>query len=144
MGDQDIWGSAEELGFVTVSWVLDPGLIAPIRGGTPHSSYDGWPFRLAIEGGEGVRRKSVLRKLVGLGTWVVLTEWYLVDGDREVRAKPVHLSRWAAKALDEVRREKRNGMRRTGETRSAKELKGVRWRVIRNWENLPSKQKRTT
>lgn len=54
-----------------------------------------------------------------------------------------HLVGWATKALDEVRREGWNHLRRTGGAQAAKEFKGLRWMLLRNWENLSPKQKGT-
>ncbi len=54
-----------------------------------------------------------------------------------------HLVGWATDALDEVRREEWNRLRRTGGARAAKEFKGLRWMLLRNWENLSSAQKGT-
>jgi transposase len=47
-----------------------------------------------------------------------------------------HLITWATSALDEVRREEGNHLRRTGGAKAAKEFKGLRWLLLRNWENL--------
>jgi transposase len=52
-----------------------------------------------------------------------------------------HLIGWATKALDEVRREEWNNLRRNGGAAAAKEFKGLRWMLLRNWENLDSGQK---
>jgi transposase len=52
-----------------------------------------------------------------------------------------HLIGWATDALDEVRREEWNRLRRTGGAKAAKEFKGLRWMLLRNWENLTSPQK---
>lgn len=52
-----------------------------------------------------------------------------------------HVIGWATTALDEVRREQWNVLRRTGGASAAKELKGLRWVLLRNWENLSGKQK---
>jgi transposase len=54
-----------------------------------------------------------------------------------------HLIGWATSALDEVRREEWNHLRRTGGATAAKEFKGLRWMLLRNWENLTSAQKGT-
>ena len=54
-----------------------------------------------------------------------------------------HLIGWATTALDEVRREEWNKLRRNGGAKAAKEFKGLRWMLLRNWENLSSKQKGT-
>ncbi|MDA8185516.1 MAG: ISL3 family transposase [Actinomycetota bacterium] len=54
-----------------------------------------------------------------------------------------HLIGWATDALDDVRREEWNSLRRTGRAKAAKEFKGLRWMLLRNWENLTSKQKGT-
>lgn len=52
-----------------------------------------------------------------------------------------HLVSWATDALDEVRREEWNHLRRTVGAKVAKEFKGLRWMLLRNWENLTSAQK---
>ena len=52
-----------------------------------------------------------------------------------------HLIGWATDALDEMRREQWNRLRRTGGAKTAKEFKGLRWMLLRNWENLSSAQK---
>jgi transposase len=54
-----------------------------------------------------------------------------------------HLVSWATDALDEVRREEWNRLRRTGGAKAAKQFKGLRWLLLRNWENLSSGQKGT-
>ena len=54
-----------------------------------------------------------------------------------------HLIGWATKALDEVRRAEWNTLRRNGGAAAAKEFKGLRWMLMRNWENLTPKQKGT-
>jgi transposase len=54
-----------------------------------------------------------------------------------------HLIGWATKALDEVRRQEWNTLRRNGGAAAAKEFKGLRWMLLRNWENLSPKQKGT-
>lgn len=52
-----------------------------------------------------------------------------------------HVISWATDALDEVRREEWNHLRRTGGAKAAKEFKGLRFMLLRNWENLSPKQK---
>lgn len=47
-----------------------------------------------------------------------------------------HLIRWATDALDEVRRGEWNRLRHAGAASKAKTTKGLRWLLIRNWENL--------
>lgn len=54
-----------------------------------------------------------------------------------------HVISWATKALDEVRRAEWNQLRRTGRAATAKEFKGMRWLLLRNWENLAPGQKAT-
>lgn len=54
-----------------------------------------------------------------------------------------HLIGWATKALDDVRRSEWNTLRRNGGAGAAKEFKGLRWMLLRNWENLSPKQKGT-
>jgi transposase len=54
-----------------------------------------------------------------------------------------HVVSWATKALDEVRREEWNRLRRNGRARAASQSKGMRWLLLRNWENLSPAQKAT-
>lgn len=52
-----------------------------------------------------------------------------------------HVVGWATKALDEVRREEWNKLRRSGAAKAAKEFKGLRFLLRRNWENLTRSQR---
>ena len=52
-----------------------------------------------------------------------------------------HLVSWATGGLEDVRREEWNRLRRTGGAKAAKEFKGLRWLLLRNWEHLSPKQK---
>ncbi|MCA1694127.1 MAG: ISL3 family transposase [Actinobacteria bacterium] len=52
-----------------------------------------------------------------------------------------HVISWATDALDEVRRGEWNQLRRTGGAAAAKEMKGLRWLLLRNWENLSGAQR---
>ncbi len=52
-----------------------------------------------------------------------------------------HVIGWATDALDEVRRGEWNTLRQAGAANSAKQFKGLRWLLLRNWENLSAKQK---
>jgi len=52
-----------------------------------------------------------------------------------------HLVSWATDAVDEVRRAEWNVLRRTGSAAAAKQFKGLRWLLLRNWGNLSSRQK---
>jgi transposase len=61
--------------------------------------------------------------------------------DATVCLDTFHLIGWATKALDDVRRDEWNRLRRNGGAATAKEFKGLRWMLLRNWENLSSKQK---
>jgi len=54
---------------------------------------------------------------------------------------PFHVVQWATKALDEVRREMWNTLRRKGDTVRAKAMKGSRWSLVKNPEDLTRKQK---
>jgi len=54
-----------------------------------------------------------------------------------------HVIGWATKALDEVRREEWNKLRSTGQAKAAKEFKGLRFLLRRNWENLTMGQRET-
>jgi transposase len=49
----------------------------------------------------------------------------------------------ATEALDKVRRELWNGLRRGGEPEQARDLKGARWALWKNPENLNAHQRRT-
>jgi len=52
-----------------------------------------------------------------------------------------HVIGWATKALDEVRREEWNKLRAAGRAKAAKEFKGLRFLLRRNWENLTMGQR---
>lgn len=52
-----------------------------------------------------------------------------------------HLIGWATKALDEVRRDTWQDLRASGDADKATEFKGLRWVLLRNWENLSGRQK---
>jgi len=52
-----------------------------------------------------------------------------------------HVVKWANDALDEVRRDEWNALRRCGGAQAAKAVKGLRFLLLRNWENLTGKQK---
>jgi transposase len=52
-----------------------------------------------------------------------------------------HVVSWATKAVDEVRREEWNTLRRSGAGDAAKAVKGLRWLLLRNWENLSRGQR---
>lgn len=61
--------------------------------------------------------------------------------DAIVTLDTFHLMGWATDALDEVRRAEWNALRRSGGAAAAKQLKGLRWLLLRNWGNLSSRQK---
>ena len=54
-----------------------------------------------------------------------------------------HVIGWATSALDDVRREEWNKLRRAGRARAAKQFKGLRFLLRRNWENLTMAQRET-
>jgi len=54
---------------------------------------------------------------------------------------PFHVVGWATKALDEVRRQEWNELRRRGGAKAATALKGLRFLLLRNWENLTLSQR---
>lgn len=54
---------------------------------------------------------------------------------------PFHVVAWATKALDEVRRGLWNELRERGQTDRAQSMKGSRWALVKNPEDLTRKQK---
>lgn len=54
-----------------------------------------------------------------------------------------HVVSWATDALDEVRRQEWNKLRAAGHSGAAKEFKGLRFLLRRNWENLTAAQRGT-
>ncbi len=56
---------------------------------------------------------------------------------------PFHIVQWATKALDTVRREVWNKLRKSGQKKRAKALKGERWALWKNPGDLNDKQKAT-
>lgn len=73
-------------------------------------------------------------------------EWiHTVVADRAPNATvcldTFHVIAWASDALDEVRRGEWNALRRSGGAAAAKALKGLRFLLLRNWENLSGRQR---
>jgi transposase len=56
-------------------------------------------------------------------------------------ADPFHVVRWASDALDEVRRQVWNDARRAGDTAAAREVKGARFALWKNPEDLTRRQR---
>jgi transposase len=56
---------------------------------------------------------------------------------------PFHVVAWATKALDAVRRDLWNDLRAAGATEAAKSLKGTRWALVKNPEDLTGDQRTT-
>lgn len=56
---------------------------------------------------------------------------------------PFHVVAWATKALDEVRRGVWNELRRTGRAEQAASLKGSRWALVKNPQDLTGEQHTT-
>ncbi len=53
-----------------------------------------------------------------------------------------HVVKWATDAVDETRRAEWNTLRREGSAAGAKEVKGLRWLLLGNWENLTRLQRK--
>ena len=58
----------------------------------------------------------------------------------ELCLDPFHIVQWATRALDEVRREVWNAARRQGQKAVAKELKGARYALWKNADDLTARQ----
>ena len=56
---------------------------------------------------------------------------------------PFHVVAWATAAIDEVRRSLWNKLRKRGEVDRAASMKGSRWALLKNPENLTKKQRST-
>lgn len=63
--------------------------------------------------------------------------------DATVCLDTFHVIGWATKALDEVRRAEWNKLRQAGAAKAAKEFKGLRFLLRRNWANLTMGQRET-
>ena len=61
--------------------------------------------------------------------------------DATVCIDTFHVVGWATDALDDVRRTEWNRLRQSGGASAAKEFKGLRWVLLRNWENLSARQR---
>lgn len=61
----------------------------------------------------------------------------------EICLDAFHVVRWAQDAVDEIRREVWNDERRGGDKEAAKLVKGTRWALLKNPENLTDKQAAT-
>lgn len=53
-----------------------------------------------------------------------------------------HVVKWATDAVDETRRAQWRTLRQTGSIESVKEVKGLRWLLLRNFENLSRSQRK--
>lgn len=62
--------------------------------------------------------------------------------DAIVCLDPFHVISWATDALDQVRRDEWNRLRQAGQASAAKEFKGLRFLLRRNWENLSYGQRK--
>ena len=56
---------------------------------------------------------------------------------------PFHVVQWATKAVDQVRRATWRKLRKRGETERAESMKGSRWALLKNPEDLTRKQRST-
>jgi len=56
---------------------------------------------------------------------------------------PFHVVQWVTKAVDEVRREVWNELRKSGQKERAKALKGSRWALLKNFCDINDKQRAT-
>lgn len=56
---------------------------------------------------------------------------------------PFHVVQWASAALDTVRRDVWNALRRAADTEQASQLKGARWALWKNPEHLKPRQRET-
>jgi transposase len=56
---------------------------------------------------------------------------------------PFHVVQWATKALDTVRRAVWNKLRKSGQTKRAKAMKGARWALWKNYGDLDERQQAT-
>ena len=54
---------------------------------------------------------------------------------------PFHVVQWATKAVDDVRREVWNRTRRNGDKKTANAIKGSRWALLKNPEDLDGNQR---
>lgn len=91
----------------------------------------------------GAQRSQVLQFVTCDGAEWIRTVVSDRAPDAIICLDPFHLVSWATKALDEVRRGEWNTLRRTGGAHAAKQMKGMRWLLLRNWENLTGGQKTT-
>ncbi len=64
-----------------------------------------------------------------------------VSSSRALCIDPFHVLQWATNAVNEVRRKLWNKLRRAGEMAKAKALKGSRWALAKNPEDLTRKQR---
>jgi transposase len=91
----------------------------------------------------GAERAAALTHVTADGA-----EWiHTVVAERAPRAvlgiDPFHVVAWATQALDEVRRGVWNDLRRAGKPEQAATLKGSRWALVKNPEDLTGAQQTT-
>ena len=71
---------------------------------------------------------------------LVRVAWRAAVSQATVCLDPFHVVSWATAALDQVRREVWNEARRSGQTAIARELKGARYALWKNPEDLTRRQ----
>ncbi len=90
----------------------------------------------------GSRSEALTHVSADAADWI-----HTVVADRAPQAirclDPFHVVAWATDAVDEVRREMWNRLRRTGKTSQAKTLKGSRWALLKNPRDLTTAQRTT-
>lgn len=89
----------------------------------------------------GPKRAGALQFVSADGAEWIRTVVAEAAPDAIVTLDTFHLVGWATDAVDEVRRAEWNVLRQTGSAAAAKQFKGLRWLLLRNWANLSSRQK---
>jgi transposase len=91
----------------------------------------------------GAERAAMLQFVTADGAEWIRTVVAERAPDAIVCLDTFHVISWATDALDEVRRGEWNQLRNSGGAAAAKTLKGLRWLLVRNWENLTGGQRAT-
>ncbi|MDQ3575946.1 MAG: ISL3 family transposase [Actinomycetota bacterium] len=89
----------------------------------------------------GTSRSAALRFVTCDGAEWIRTVVAERAPDATICLDTFHVVSWATDALDEVRRGEWNALRRSGGATAAKALKGLRFLLLRNWENLSGAQR---
>jgi transposase len=120
--------------YLTVVVDHDTGVLLWAHPGRDHKTLEGFFDRLGED-----RCKAITLVSADAADWIANVVGARCE-NAELCLDPFHIVAWATKALDEVRREVWNAARKDGQKAVAKDLKGARYALWKNPEDLTARQ----